>query len=363
MKIDHSKLFSVVFVLFFAVIFFSTVDAAEVITQDVIEKDIIAEVDLIRMVDNFIIYFDASSSTNELLPGTEMTRLEAAKKLLEYRNEWLPDLGYEAGLFVYTPFKTISDMAQYNRTLFGAAIDALPDRGKGPTLIQKALSKLRDIVAMLAGRTAVIIFTDGRFSIHESTKSPLGIAKEIARENDVCFYMVSSATGKTQERLKKAVTGISPCSRVVDFQAFIDRPNYLSGALFTMKVSAYEKIRRVRRVVGFSMEDIYFDFNKAALRPVFRRDLEKLGKFMRANPKAYAVVSGYSCSIGPDKAKMQVSRARAETVADYLIDKLNIAPDRVISLWYGQYNPSADNGSAKGRRLNRRVEIAVGGLE
>jgi len=60
---------------------------------------------------------------------------------------------------------------------------------------------------------------------------------------------------------------------------------------------------------------------------------------------------------------MQVSRARAETVEDYLTDRLNIAPDRVISLWYGQYNPAADNRIAKGRSLNRRVEIAVDGLE
>jgi OOP family OmpA-OmpF porin len=143
----------------------------------------------------------------------------------------------------------------------------------------------------------------------------------------------------------------------------VDRPNYLSGALFKLKVSAYEKIHRVRRVVGFSMDNIYFDFNSAALRPVFKKDLAKLAQFMRTTPKAYIVISGYSCNIGPDKDKMLVSRGRAETVADYLINRLNIAPDRVISLWYGQINPAANNNTAKGRSLNRRVEIAVGGLE
>jgi len=41
---------------------------------------------------------------------------------------------------------------------------------------------------------------------------------------------------------------------------------------------------------------------------------------------------------------------------------LHISPDRIPSLWYGQMNPVADNSTEEGRRLNRRVEIAVGGI-
>jgi OOP family OmpA-OmpF porin len=50
-------------------------------------------------------------------------------------------------------------------------------------------------------------------------------------------------------------------------------------------------------------------------------------------------------------------------VTEQLKNNFNISPDRVLSLWYGQMNPVADNSTEEGRRLNRRVEIAVGGVK
>jgi outer membrane protein OmpA-like peptidoglycan-associated protein len=49
-------------------------------------------------------------------------------------------------------------------------------------------------------------------------------------------------------------------------------------------------------------------------------------------------------------------------VADYLAENFGIDPLRIVPMWYGELNPTADNGSADGRALNRRVETTVGGL-
>ena len=76
--------------------------AFEVVTQEMMQQELVTETDLIRTVDNFIILFDDSSSANEMVPGKDVTRIQATKALLKERNAWLPDLGYQAGLFSAT---------------------------------------------------------------------------------------------------------------------------------------------------------------------------------------------------------------------------------------------------------------------
>jgi len=84
--------------------------AASVITRDTVEKEILTEVDFIKTADNFVILFDSSSSTNGNLAGTNMTRIQAARQLLIERNQLLPDLGFNAGLYTYTPWKAYYGM-------------------------------------------------------------------------------------------------------------------------------------------------------------------------------------------------------------------------------------------------------------
>jgi OOP family OmpA-OmpF porin len=61
----------------------ASVQAIEIITRDMVEKETITETDLIRTADNFIILFDTSSSTNEMVPGKSISKIQAAKNLLK----------------------------------------------------------------------------------------------------------------------------------------------------------------------------------------------------------------------------------------------------------------------------------------
>jgi outer membrane protein OmpA-like peptidoglycan-associated protein len=49
-------------------------------------------------------------------------------------------------------------------------------------------------------------------------------------------------------------------------------------------------------------------------------------------------------------------------VENYLIENFDIDPLRIVPMWYGELNPTADNSGKNGRALNRRVESVVGGL-
>jgi outer membrane protein OmpA-like peptidoglycan-associated protein len=61
-------------------------------------------------------------------------------------------------------------------------------------------------------------------------------------------------------------------------------------------------------------------------------------------------------SMGKNSVNMQLSQMRAEAVRQYLINQ-GIDPQRMSALGLGSGNPIADNRSAAGRAMNRRIEI------
>ena len=340
-----------------------TAGAVEIITQEMIEKEILTEIDFIKNADNFIILFDSSKTMRETLPGTDKSKLEMAKEILKLRNELLPDLGFNAGLYLYTyPFKALYEAQPYDRARFREAIDQLPDEAKGGTDLRKGLSEMRTVIAGLSGKTVVFLFSDGKLVVSDVGKKPKEIAREIAAKNDVAFYVISSATGEKEKQLLEAVSSINASSRVIPLEAFVYNPGYISGALFDIVETAVVKLTPVEKIVGFVMDDILFDFNSADIKPEYTDQLDKLGRFLEANPSTFAVMDGYADSIGPEEANLWVSRNRVLSVAEYLVENFDIDPLRVAPMWYGELNPTADNSSASGRALNRRVESAVGGL-
>ena len=341
----------------------STAGAVEIITQDMIEKEVLTEIDFIKNADNFIIMFDSSKSMKERLPGTTKSKLEVAKQILKLRNELLPNLGFNAGLYLYTrPFRAIYSMQPYDRPRFRMAIDQLPDEAEGITDLRKGLHEMRTIIAELPGKTVVFLFSDGKLVLNDVGKKPKVIAREIAAKNDVCFYVISSATGEIEKKLLEAVSSINASSRVIPLEAFLYNPGYISGALFDILETSIVKLTLVEKVVGIVMDDILFDFNSADIRAEHTDQLDKLGEFLKANPSTFVGLDGYTDSVGADEANLWVSRLRVMSVVNYLVDNFGIDQLRIVPMWYGELNPTADNSSPEGRALNRRVESVVGGL-
>lgn len=341
--------------------------AFRIVTRDMIQKEVVTRTDLIKTVDNFIVLFDTSNSSNRMVPGRDVSRIMASKNMLKERNAWFPELGHQAGLYIYTAdetltgtFREVYGMQTYNRQAFAEAIDQLPESGRGGTTLNAGLSPLRRVVAGLSGKTAVIMFTDGMVTRARGTRPPLQIAQEIARDNDVCFYLISSATPDVEKRLVDVADQINTCSRVIPLAQFLDNPLYLSGALFTVKTTAYARIKPVTEVVGFIANDMHFDFDSSAIRGDYDEKLDILGSYLQNNPNAFAVAAGYTCNIGTEAYNLWLSERRAESFKSRLVDKYGIDANRVVTLWYGPFNPVADNATSEGRQRNRRVEIAVG---
>jgi OOP family OmpA-OmpF porin len=83
---------------------------------------------------------------------------------------------------------------------------------------------------------------------------------------------------------------------------------------------------------------------------------------LKNNPTAYAVLPDFTDNTGSEEYNIDLSYRRVQIVASYLKDNFNIGQERLVISWYGPFNPIASNDDPKGRALNRRVEIAIGGL-
>jgi outer membrane protein OmpA-like peptidoglycan-associated protein len=108
------------------------------------------------------------------------------------------------------------------------------------------------------------------------------------------------------------------------------------------------------------MPDVLFDFNKYTLKPEARERLAKISGIVLAYPDLKLDIEGHTDSIGTDDYNQTLSEKRADGVRGYLISS-GVVPDHVSAVGLGKSNPVADNNTAEGRKLNRRVEMVVSG--
>jgi outer membrane protein OmpA-like peptidoglycan-associated protein len=90
----------------------------------------------------------------------------------------------------------------------------------------------------------------------------------------------------------------------------------------------------------------------------FFQDLEGSTNSGSASGRLF-VVAGHTDSVGAEDYNYQLGQRRATRVAGYLVGKEGVDPTQVRVVSYGASKPVADNGTSRGRRSNRRVEILV----
>ena len=84
----------------------------------------------------------------------------------------MPDLGYNMGIYLYTPWTPIYPMQPYNKQKVAEALKKLPEKADGLTLLVQGLQNLKPILDNLSGHTVVFLFTDGSYTKSGVTKEP-----------------------------------------------------------------------------------------------------------------------------------------------------------------------------------------------
>ena len=105
--------------------------------------------------------------------------------------------------------------------------------------------------------------------------------------------------------------------------------------------------------------DVKFDFDKAQVKPESYGDIKNLADFLTQYPQTTTVVEGHTDSVGSDAYNQKLSERRAYAVRVVLVNQYGVGADRVNAVGYGETRPVADNTTADGRAVNRRVEAEV----
>jgi len=109
-----------------------------------------------------------------------------------------------------------------------------------------------------------------------------------------------------------------------------------------------------------NMADVLFETGKYALSQDAQLKLAKLAGIIQAHPGLNLAIEGHTDTTGTAEFNMKLSQQRADAVRNFLISQ-GLSADTITAVGMGEGSPVADNATAAGRKLNRRVEIIVSG--
>jgi len=108
----------------------------------------------------------------------------------------------------------------------------------------------------------------------------------------------------------------------------------------------------------FILKNIFFDTDESTLLPRSFSELEKLVDLMKLYPNMVIQINGHTDSDGGNEYNDELSISRAVAVDKYLKQR-EIEKSRLSVKGFGLHKPVANNDTAKGKQLNRRVEFTI----
>ena len=106
------------------------------------------------------------------------------------------------------------------------------------------------------------------------------------------------------------------------------------------------------------LKAVFFDFNKADLRPGDRQNLDEAIRWLKANSEARISLDGYADDRGTPPYNLNLSERRAIVVRDYLVAG-GIDAKRISTTGSGETRAFAPGNDEAAWQLNRRVDLTV----
>lgn len=116
------------------------------------------------------------------------------------------------------------------------------------------------------------------------------------------------------------------------------------------------KEMRIVKTTASMTSDAFFEFGKAELTPLARRELDRVAEILRTTERAGNIrIAGHTCDIGTDAYNLRLSLRRAQAVRDFLA-KAGLPKDVFLTEGLGERQPKYPNAGAT-RAKNRRVDL------
>jgi OOP family OmpA-OmpF porin len=345
---------------------------------------------LVQKTNNFEVILDTSASMDEpyqwnhfaYTSPVKTTVLEYEQHLARLFNDTIPNLKLTAGLRDFAGMRMLGrnyetklwyGMSPWAKADLEKAIFAVNTAGVESPL-EKALDAATMDLKPLAGKSAVIIFSDG-LDMPKAVASAQ--AMKAAMKENICIYAVQvgpdRATvefpqGEGKALLDKVVKA-GECGALVNAK---DVETAAGMAAFVEKIflgppppppPAAEAPVVVPPVVApgaapDKLEAIYFDFDKYVILPEGREAMKRNAEWLQKNAAAKVVVEGNCDERGTNEYNMALGQRRADSAAKYLMD-LGIAKDRVSTVSYGEEKPLCKEANEACWSKNRRGDFVV----
>jgi outer membrane protein OmpA-like peptidoglycan-associated protein len=126
-----------------------------------------------------------------------------------------------------------------------------------------------------------------------------------------------------------------------------------------IKVTADEMLKGIKDEGKIAIYGIYFDFDKADVKPESEPALKEIANFLKKNPDLDIFVVGHTDNKGKFEYNIDLSERRADAVVKELTTKYGINSGRITPEGVGSLSPVVTNETEEGRKLNRRVELVA----
>ena len=103
--------------------------------------------------------------------------------------------------------------------------------------------------------------------------------------------------------------------------------------------------------------NIEFGPGSVAIDDNYNDEMQTIVKYLIKNPEAKLTIIGHTDNIGTKQNNLALSKRRATSVKNYLVDQFNIDGQRLSTQGVGSTQPVDDNDTDEGHKKNGRVTI------
>ena len=277
------------------------------------------------------------AKAQEFAPKT----LQSAKYLLQNAEEVLVQDRYDI-----EPVRDLARMAGYEaRHALYLSNEFMKIKSKATTLEDFALDYEGVMERIAISADVVAEFDDG---VH---KTAVEIIEHVEKTRNL-----EAENARLEEMLGDVRTAKLALKEQVETQAIIREKFEQVETMFTKEQA---QVFREGNNIYLRMVGLSFDVGQSVLKPQNYGLLTKALGAIKIFPDSRVIVEGHTDSQGSDKLNLKLSRERAEVVREYIVANMDMAPERSSAEGYGKTRPIANNETAEGRAMNRRIDIVI----
>jgi outer membrane protein OmpA-like peptidoglycan-associated protein len=296
--------------------------------------------DFIPRVHNIIFLFDVSDSMTAGYPETyDLSRIFIATRALMLFDRVMPHVprwqyDVNAALITFGDCSTprlLSPLGPWTRGKYKSLVGGfrLPGGPWRTAGFQDALQLAGSMIATAAGRTAIVVFTDGGSQGECPQRTAIALKKEFGDKVQVYgvffgnmevgwrnLYEVCKLTGGYARHWEE----VRSCPQMKDFSWDI-----------------------LVREIMFPYPEIFFQEKNADLLSSEALKLESVANFLHAIPQYMLQIDGHTSFMGNTKDNYKLGLARATNVREALIKMYKVHPSRIVIRSWGEELPRYDN--------------------